>query len=244
MLETGIDRLLNLVSRKGKVSAADAAKQLSVDIETIEAWAEILEKENLMSKEYSSAGALILSNTAKNTEEKKKKVDELRDDISIDVREIEKSIIEKENAIKEEHKKVADYEAILLREAGESEKLGVELKSLSFEEDKLKRAFKAIEDRERQILKESRSARKIINERARAAKKLEAELAKFESEKEKILSDVKVLEKISATIKNAPANTIYDRIEEVEKKAKSMKAANKKLGDKYSVIMRLLDRVK
>ncbi|MCK5333072.1 MAG: hypothetical protein KAJ24_01055, partial [Candidatus Aenigmarchaeota archaeon] len=89
MLETGVDRLLKIVSEKGRYSAKDAAKRLSVSVDTIESWADVLEKENLMSKEYGPSGSLILLNTAKNTEEKEKKANELKEDLAFDVKDIE-----------------------------------------------------------------------------------------------------------------------------------------------------------
>ena len=243
LLETGVDRLLKIVSEKGRFSAKDAAKRLSVSVDTIESWADALEKENLLSKEYSSSGSLILLNTAKNTEEKKKKAKELKEDLAYDVKEIEDNIREKEKAIKIEHKKIESYEEILLRELGESKKLEGELKSLSVEGQKLRGAFKAISLREKKISKDTRSVRKIINSRASDIKKLEKALKKFEDEKDRVLSDIKVLEKLSSAIQNVPANKLFERIKEIEKKTKNLRGSNKKIGKKYSIISRLLDKV-
>lgn len=244
MLETGIDRLLALVSSKGKIPAKDAAKQLSVPLDTIESWADILEKENMMSKEYTPGGALILSNTSKNTEEKRRKINDLKEDISIDVGEIDRNIREKEKAIDSEHKKIEEYEKILLRESGESEKIGAELKSITIAEEKLRHAFKVLADEERRISKDTRSIRSIIKSRASAAKKLESQLKKFEDEKNRIYADVKLLEKLSASIKDVPADKMYEKIQEVERKTKEVKEENKRIGDRYSVVMDLLDKIK
>ena len=244
MLETGVDRLLKIVSEKGRYSAKDAAKRLSVSVDTIESWADVLEKENLMSKEYGPSGSLILLNTAKNTEEKEKKANELKEDLAFDVKDIEDNIREKEKAIKAEHKRIESYEKILLREFGESEKLEGELKALSIEGQKLKNAFRSISLRERTISKDTRSVRKIINSGASDIKKLERALQKFEDEKEKVLSDIKVLEKLSSAIKNVPANKLYQRIKDVERKTKNLRGANKKIGKKYSVITNLLDKLR
>lgn len=52
IIETGVDRLVNLVKQRGMISVEDAAKELSVSYNTVEEWADFLEEEGIISLEY------------------------------------------------------------------------------------------------------------------------------------------------------------------------------------------------
>ena len=52
VVRTRVDELVKLVKQKGEISFEDAAKQLDVSPSTIEAWANFLEEENIVSIKY------------------------------------------------------------------------------------------------------------------------------------------------------------------------------------------------
>lgn len=51
-IQTGVDKLLDLVKEKKRIAVADAAKALSVSQQIIREWSDFLEEENLISVEY------------------------------------------------------------------------------------------------------------------------------------------------------------------------------------------------
>lgn len=53
---TGIDELLGLVNKKGRVTFSDASKQLDVEVKRIERWAEILESKGLIMIDFPITG--------------------------------------------------------------------------------------------------------------------------------------------------------------------------------------------
>jgi CBS domain-containing protein len=59
-IETGIDKLLELVEQRGKISTDEASKLLKVDIKMIEDWASILDDHNLIKLEYPIIGTIEL----------------------------------------------------------------------------------------------------------------------------------------------------------------------------------------
>lgn len=59
-IETGIDKLLELIEQKGKVSTDEASKLLDVDIKMVEDWASILDDHNLIKLEYPIIGTIEL----------------------------------------------------------------------------------------------------------------------------------------------------------------------------------------
>ncbi len=59
-IQTGVDRLVELVSEKKKVSVDDAAKKLGVGKDVVQEWAEFLEEEGLVTLEYSFSKTFIV----------------------------------------------------------------------------------------------------------------------------------------------------------------------------------------
>lgn len=52
LIETGVDKLVELVRKNSKISISDAAKALNVSTDVIEEWADFLEEEGIINVEY------------------------------------------------------------------------------------------------------------------------------------------------------------------------------------------------
>jgi hypothetical protein len=52
MLRTDVDEFLDLVKRKQRITLADAAKELHITIQTVQAWADFLVEEKILGIEY------------------------------------------------------------------------------------------------------------------------------------------------------------------------------------------------
>ena len=52
IIETGVDKLVNIVRERGRIALADAAKELGVSTTVIQEWVEFLEEEGIISVEY------------------------------------------------------------------------------------------------------------------------------------------------------------------------------------------------
>jgi chromosome segregation protein len=52
LIETGVDKLVNLVKQKGRIALADAARDLGVSSNVIQEWVDFLEEEGILSVEY------------------------------------------------------------------------------------------------------------------------------------------------------------------------------------------------
>jgi DNA repair exonuclease SbcCD ATPase subunit len=59
-IQTGVDRLVSLVSEKKKISVDDAAKKLGVGKDVVQEWAEFLEEEGLVTLDYSFSKMFII----------------------------------------------------------------------------------------------------------------------------------------------------------------------------------------
>ena len=101
MVETGIDKFLELVSIKKSISLKEASKILSVPTDVLENWSNILSKEKIVSIDYDSYGNMVVFITQKNVESKIKKVDSLKRTIEDKTKLVETNIAVKEKDLKD-----------------------------------------------------------------------------------------------------------------------------------------------
>jgi chromosome segregation ATPase len=71
-IETGVDRLVELINKEKKISIDDAAKQLGISKVVIQEWADFLEEEKIISIEYSFSKTLLVVRTLSKDEIKVK----------------------------------------------------------------------------------------------------------------------------------------------------------------------------
>ncbi len=71
-IETGVDRLVNLINAKSRISLNDAAKELGVSIPVLQEWADFLEDEGLISLEYKLSRTYLCERKLSKTEVEKK----------------------------------------------------------------------------------------------------------------------------------------------------------------------------
>ena len=75
VIETGVDKLVEIVRAKRKISIQDAAKQLGVGPVVVEEWADFLEEEGIISIEYKFATPYLVERKSTKEEVKKKEKD-------------------------------------------------------------------------------------------------------------------------------------------------------------------------
>ena len=71
-IETGVDKLVKLVKERSKISIDDAAKELGVSLTVIEEWADFIEEEGIISKEYKFTKSFLVDKKLTKTEVAKK----------------------------------------------------------------------------------------------------------------------------------------------------------------------------
>ena len=52
VIETGVDKLVNLVKQRGRIALSDSAKELGVSSSVIQEWVDFLEEEGILGVEY------------------------------------------------------------------------------------------------------------------------------------------------------------------------------------------------
>ena len=111
IIETGVDKLVNLINSKEKVAADEAAKELGVSTTVVMEWSDFLEEEGIINIEYKfTKPFLIARKTAKKDVQEKAKEFEGKKDVFIRKAEVSLNFLEKESvklkSLKEEFEKI------------------------------------------------------------------------------------------------------------------------------------------
>lgn len=218
LIETGVDKLVNLVNRKKKISMNHAAKELGVGLPVIEEWADFLEEEGIISLDYKLATTYLIERKL-SKKEVQKKAKEFVGKKDAFVRKVETTVahIEREtsgfNDIKDHFNKLkTDLSGELghikgeLKELENYERLKKEIdkQMLNQEQDFKKKMIKV----DKQIMGEKRKYQSIVNDVNAERVKLEEErnialdLETQEQEiREKLDSFTFTLEKLRKNVK-------------------------------------------
>ena len=200
VIETGVDKLVNIVKERGRIALQDAAKELGVSTTVIQEWVDFLEEEGIISVEYKLTKPYLVERklTKKEVETKAKEFTSKKE-IFVRKAEVSLSFLEKQA---EELKKAKEEFDKLKEELGLNiESLKEELKELERyqhlkeelqkeAEEQRKEAQMKIEELTKEISRERRRYDEFVEgvkmEKEELAK--EREVAKSIGESEKILN--------------------------------------------------------
>src|SRR3989338_2122020 len=117
IIETGVDKLVNLIKERGKISIPDAAKQLGTSTQVVGEWADFLEEEGIISIQHTlTKPYLVERKLTKKEVESKAKEFEGKKDVFVRKAEVTVNFLEKEagklNEVKKELDELHKYEQL------------------------------------------------------------------------------------------------------------------------------------
>ncbi len=182
VIETGVDKLVNIVKERGKIALVDAAKELGVSTTVIQEWVDFLEEEGIISVEYKLTKPYLVDRklTKKEVEVKAKEFAS-RKEVFVRKAEVSLSFLEKQaeelRKIKSEFDKVKN-------------ELGLELDTVRNELNELEKYQKLKSDLKKQIEEQKDEAKTKIEELAkeisREQKRYSELIADVQKEKEEL----------------------------------------------------------
>ena len=208
VIETGVDKLVNLVKQRGKIALADAARELGISTTVIQEWVDFLEEEGIISVEYKLTKPFLVERklTKKEVDDKARDFSNKKD-IFVRKAEVSLSFLQKQE---EELKKVKNEFDKMKSELGlELDTVRNELKELEkyqhvkqemqkqIEEQKNDAKMK-IEDLIRQVTLEQKKYQELVSD----VKRERQELSREKSEAKSIEDSEKVLNKKLVDLKN------------------------------------------
>jgi hypothetical protein len=111
IIETGVDKLVNLINKKGKIASEDAARELGVSSTVVMEWADFLEEEGIINIEYKfTKPFLVARKLAKKDVREKAKEFSGKKDVFVRKAEVSLSFLNRESnklkSLKEEFDKI------------------------------------------------------------------------------------------------------------------------------------------
>jgi chromosome segregation ATPase len=190
-IETGVDKLVQLVEAKKRISTADAAKALGVSTAVIEEWADFLEEEGIISIEYKLATTYLVERKL-SKKEVVKKAKEFHGTKDAFIRKIETAMqgIDRDtgglDSLREQFislkKDLGDDLGNVKAELKQLEEYEILKKNIDKQIYDQQQDFrKKIEEMEKDLVREKSKYKEIIDD-------LEVEKIKLEEEKSEILS--------------------------------------------------------
>jgi len=218
IIETGVDKLVNLVNTKGRIPSADAAKILGVGVSTIMEWVDFLEEEGIIKIEYKfTKPFLVARKIGKKQIKEKAKEFSGKKDVFVRKAEVSLSFLSRESdklkTLKDEFDKIKkdlgfDIDGIRneLLELKKYEQLKISLdKQIGDQKTVAVEKLQAITN---QILREKRKYEEILMQIRNEEKVLERDRIEAssieESEKfikEKLDSLKKIIERVESRVK-------------------------------------------
>lgn len=189
-IETGVDRLVSLVSKEKKIELSDAAKQLNIDKTVIQEWADFLEDEGIIGVQYSLSKTFLIEKRLGKSEVRKKEK-EYENKKEAFVRKVDAALkqLENETAGFESIKK--QYNAVKDQIGDEIEAVKEEMEQLrhyetlkkSMDHDILKQKIeyqRSIEEIRSRLLGEEKRYAKLIGDIEDETRKIDAERSEFD----------------------------------------------------------------
>ena len=208
VIETGVDRLVNLVKERGRIALADASKELGVSLTVVQEWVDFLEEEGIINIEYKMTKPYLVERklTKKEVDDKSKEFANKKD---VFIRKAEVSLLFLEKQAEELKKVKNDFDRL-------KEELGLELTNVKEDLKELERyqqlkqelqkqieeqkndARTKLEELTRQILREQKRYKELVSD----IKKEKEELGKERTEAKSIEEGEKFLNKKLMELKN------------------------------------------
>ncbi len=219
IIETGVDKLVNLINERGKISSADAAKELGVSTTVIMEWVDFLEEEGIINLEYKFTKPFLVARklAKKDVQEKAKEFSGKRD-VFVRKAEVSLSFLEKESkkleTLKEEFDKI-------------KKELGIDIGSVKddleelkkYEQLKINLDKKIEEQRTGSINKFQDITRQILREKEKYHSLLQ-EIKKEEGALEQDKNEASTIEQSEKLINNR-LNSLKEIIQKIENRAKT-----------------------
>jgi len=242
IIETGVDKLVNLVKSKGRIASEDAVKYLGISPTVIMEWAEFLEEEGIINIEYKFTKPFLVARKLEKKEvQEKAKEFSGRKDVFIRKAEGSLSFLSREaaklNKIKQEFDEIKkelgfDIGAVKneLEDLEKYERLKINLDKQI--DDQKKTSMDKIELMARQITREKKSYEGVLED-----------IKKGEEELEKEKSETRSLEESERFIRER-LNNLKEFIKKIENKEHEEEEEIKQSEEKIQKLILMVKNIK
>ncbi|MFB6204179.1 MAG: hypothetical protein ABEJ75_00880, partial [Candidatus Nanohaloarchaea archaeon] len=211
VIETGVDTLLNYLAENREDSVDSIAREIGVKPERVRKWADALEDEGLVEKDYTLSSGLVLRYTDENRREAEQRKSMLKQKIDEKSEEVSEKMEEKTSEVTNTKRELVRMIQHLDEQERTEEQIKRQIERLEDVEEKLEDRIENddVDEEDIKLLGEVEETLSEIEER-------EPE-TNFEHERQKLAKQVKALEKLEShveTAKEEEETGVMDRIKE------------------------------
>ncbi|MEM2121403.1 MAG: hypothetical protein QXU20_01955 [Candidatus Woesearchaeota archaeon] len=260
VIETEVDKLLELLNEKKKISIHEAAKKLGVDNKTIEEWADFLEEEGVIKVEYTlTTPILVLKEINEQDIKNKEKELSLKKSVLLGkAQKLVKDVDKNEEYFKELKRELDEIKKYLGKDA---EKIEKELKEIEEYNNLKKKSEEIIENQKREyekkieelqdyILREQKKYLNMLEDLKKEELKIEVERTKIKELEEKENELKNKLDEIQKYIEETRSKLVVERKEFSEDEKylnelkKSAEQVRNKLENEKRIFSELVEKSK
>jgi len=192
-IETGVDKLVDLIDKKKRIALDQAAKSLGVSTVLVQEWADFLEEDGLISVEYSLSRVWLVEKklTKKEVEKKEHEYEGKKDSF---IRKVETTLKSLDKDTLGFEKMKAEFKDLKKEIGGEIGYVKKELKELEYFENLKKSIDKDIEKQKAEYEKLMEHSHREIKTEERRYQEMIAQIAREKSKVLKEEKDIKSLE--------------------------------------------------
>ena len=242
VIETGVDKLVNLVNERGRIALQDAAKELGVSTTVIQEWVDFLEEEGIIGVEYKLTKPYLVERklTKKEVETKAKEFASRKEGF---VRKAEVSLSFLEKQAQELKKVKSEFDRL-------KQELGIELDTVRGDLKELERYQQLKEELQKQVEEQKNEAKlkieELTNRVLREQKKYQELIAGIQKEREELSKEKTEAQSIeeSEKILNRKLTELKGMIASIEKKISDEDIAIKNSEFHIEKLNLLIDEIK
>ena len=247
ILQTGVDKLLEIIASVDEITVGEASRQLGVKPAIIESWASALADDKMITTSYNQQGELVFKSTNVNRKIKEDRIDTLKKEVDTTINSVNSNLDDEEKMLDVSKNHIHSFESVLKSDINHIEAFNKNLQKydskkaellklvnhLKSEQETLNQQIGKIEEQEKKILAESEMVKKTVDAKVVEVTNSKDNILSLEKSKDSLKRDFEVLRRISNAIRKTHPEDIGRKIEEIEKRTGDLKMHNSLVKQKF-----------
>jgi len=200
VIETGIDTLMTYLSQNGEASLSRISNDTGISQQRLKNWADSLEKEGLLEKEYTYRKGIVLRYTKQNKEETEERKDELEEDLEEHSEQLSDEMKQRLDDLRDTKKELRTIATDLEEQQEDEDEIKNKIDAVEDLEEELESQLDEIDDIKEQDIKTLQDVEETLEDIE------EVENEKFAENRDAVRAKLKALSKLEDHIQNYENN--------------------------------------
>jgi DNA-binding MarR family transcriptional regulator len=200
VIETGIDTLMTYLSQHGKASLATVSSDTGISQQRLKNWADSLEQENLLQKNYTYRNGIVLEYNEENKQETEERKEELEEDLEEHSDKLSDEMQERLDNLRNAKSELRTIAVDLEEQQDDEDEIKQKIDEVEEMEEKLQEQVEDLDDLEEEDVKVLADVEKTLQNIE------EIETTDFNHSRDEVRSKIKALGKLQEHLENYEKN--------------------------------------